>query len=102
MIRRMFWALLGLGFGLVLGMRVLRKLDRITEAVKPGAVAERTGRKVGSTSSRLRTALEAGRDHAQLRETELRQRYGVPSLLEIAPIERDARDTTTNTDANEA
>jgi hypothetical protein len=34
----------------------------------------------------------------------VRQSYGsvTPSLLEIAQIERDARDTTTNTDANEA
>ncbi len=101
MIRRMFWALLGLGFGLVLGMRVLRKVDRITEAAKPGAVAERTGRKVGSTTSRVRSALEAGRDHAQLREAELRGRYGVPSLSDLAKHDSSTPDIDIDTDSRE-
>ncbi len=98
MIRRTFWALLGLGFGLVLGMRVLRKVDAITEAATPGAVAERAGRRVGSSTSRFKAALEAGRDHAQLREAEMRERYGVPSMRDIAQL---GRDDAPDTDATE-
>ena len=84
MIRRLFWALLGLGLGIVLGVRVVRQVDRVTDAARPGSVAERTGRRVGSTSTRVSRAVAAGREHARQREGELRARYGVPTLEDLA------------------
>jgi hypothetical protein len=83
-IRRLFWALLGLGLGIVLGVRVVREIDRFSEAARPGAVAERTGRRVGTTSARVQRAVEVGRAHARSSERELRARYGVPTLEDIA------------------
>lgn len=91
MIRRLFWALLGLGAGVMVGARVVRQVDRVTEAAKPGAVAERTGRRVGGFQARLGHALAAGRDHARQRERELRAAYAVPTLEEIARSGADAR-----------
>ena len=80
MIRRLFWLLLGL----VLGMWVLRRFDEAARAARPGAVAERTGRRVGSGRARWSDAVAAGRDAARAREHELRTRYGVPNLLDLA------------------
>ena len=80
MIRRLFWMLLGL----VLGVWLLRKVDQVTEASRPGTVAERTGRRVGSGRARWSDAVAVGRDAARTRERELRDRYAVPSLLDLA------------------
>jgi len=91
-IRRLFWILLGM----LLGVWVLRRLDRVTQATRPGTVAERTGRRVGGTQARWQDAVAAGRDAARTREHELRDRYGVPSLLDLAALERD--DDTPDTD----
>lgn len=83
MIRRLFWMLVGL----VLGVAALRRLEALTEATRPANVASRTGRRVGGTQARWRDAVAAGRDAAQQRETELRTRYGVPSLLDLAAMD---------------
>ncbi len=91
MIRRLFWALLGLGLGIVLGVRVVRQVDRVQAAARPDAVAERAGRRVGGAQSRLERALAAGRAHARASERELRDRYGVPTLADLAALPtRDA------------
>lgn len=92
MIRRLFWTLFGLGLGLVLGIRILREVDRVTEAAKPGAVAERAGRRVGGAQARWRDALAEGRVAAQQRELELRQRFGVPALIDLAALEDEGPD----------
>lgn len=88
MIRRLFWILLGM----LLGVWVLRRIDQVTHAARPGTVAERTGRRVGGTQARWHDAVAAGRDAARAREHELRDRYGVPSLLDLAALERDGTD----------
>lgn len=90
MIRRLFWILLGV----LLGVWVLRRLDAFTQASRPGAVAQRTGRRVGGTQARLRDAVAAGRDAAREHEHDLRGRYSVPSLLDLAALERDDDDDT--------
>ena len=83
MIRRLFWVLLGL----VLGVWAVRKVEEVTEAARPGTVAARTGRRVGGTQARWRDAVAAGRDAARAREAELRSRYDVPSLLDLAALD---------------
>ena len=76
--------------GLVLGVLALRKLDELAEASRPGTVAERTGRRVGGTRARWRDAVAAGRDAARERESALRDRYGVPTLVDLAGLDDDA------------
>ena len=88
MIRRLFWMLVGL----VLGLAAVRKVEQLTASSRPSAVAERTGRRVGGTQARWRDAVAAGRDAARERETELRTRYGVPSLLDLAAMDDAAGD----------
>ena len=85
MIRRLFWLVLGV----VLGITALRKLEEFTEATRPGTVAARTGRRVGGTQARWKGAVAAGRDAKRAREAELRARYGVPSLLDLATMDGD-------------
>lgn len=89
MIRRLFWGLLGLGAGVVLGGRLVRQVDRVSGAARPGAMAERAGRGVGSASGRLARAVEAGRAHARQRERELRDAYGIPTIAEVAELGGD-------------
>ncbi len=85
MIRRLFWMLLGL----VLGMWALRRLERLTQASRPTNVAASTGRRVGGTQARVRDAVATGRDAARTREQQLRSRYDVPSLLDLADHDPD-------------
>lgn len=86
MIRRLFWILLGL----VLGVWAVRKAEQLTEAARPGTVAARTGRRVGGTQARWQDAVAAGRDAKRQREAELRGRYDVPSLLDLAGLDDEA------------
>lgn len=86
MIRRLFWALLGLGLGVVLGVRVVRRLDHVADSARPTTVAERAGRRVGGTRSRWQDAVAAGRSHARASERELRARYDVPTLGDLADL----------------
>ena len=73
MIRRPFFALVGLGVGVTLGMWTARRLDQARQAMAPGQVAARAG----AVNGRLAAALAEGRQAAALRESELRAAYGV-------------------------
>lgn len=86
MIRRLFWILLGL----VLGVWAVRKAEELAEAARPGTVAARTGRRVGGTQARWQDAVTAGRDAKRQREAELRSRYEVPSLLDLAGLDDES------------
>lgn len=92
MIRRLFWLALGLGFGLVLGLRVLRTVERVTESTDPGKVANRAGRAAGNLQSRLRTAAAEGASAARAQEAVLRDRFGVPTLGELVEEAGDGPD----------
>ena len=73
MIRRPFFALVGLGLGVTLGMWTARRLDQARQAMAPGQVAARAG----AVNGRLAAALAEGRQAATVREAELRAAYGV-------------------------
>lgn|GEM_PF-1701389 len=84
MIRRLFWALLGLGLGLVLGMRVVRFVDQTTDRARPTTLARDAGRTAGSWQARVSDAVAVGREAAAEREAAMRARWGVPTLDEAA------------------
>jgi len=83
-IRRLFWALLGLGLGLVLGMRVVRFVDQTTDRARPTTLARDAGRTAGSWQARVSDAVAVGREAAAEREAAMRARWGVPTLDEAA------------------
>lgn len=75
MIRRPFYAMVGLGVGITLGVWAVRRVDRAREAMSPGQVAARANLQAGVLSQRIATAVAAGRAAAQTHEAELRAVY---------------------------
>ena len=70
MFKRLFFAMLGLGGGIALGVLGMRKLDRTQKALAPSAIA-------GSVGGRLSRAIEAGREAMALTEAQLRAEHGL-------------------------
>jgi hypothetical protein len=81
-IRRIFWLFFGLGFGLLLGAFVVKRMNEATKAVAPSNLATQAGRAAGSLTQRMQVAMEEGRRAAQAREAELRATYDVPTIRE--------------------
>ena len=70
MFKRLFFAMLGLGGGLALGVLAMRKLDRTQKALAPSALADSLG-------ARVSAALDAGRAAMAAKEAELRAEHGI-------------------------
>lgn len=70
MFKRLFFAMLGLGGGVALGVMGMRKLEATQKALAPSAIA-------GSVSGRIGAALEAGRAAMAAKEAELRAEHGI-------------------------
>jgi hypothetical protein len=76
-IKRPFFAFLGFGAGIALGVWAVRRMDQAREAIAPQAVASRASAHAGALGERLQQAVAAGRAAAQAREAELRSAYGI-------------------------
>lgn len=70
MFKRLFFAMLGLGGGLALGVLAMRKVERTQKALAPGAIVDAVG-------GRIRAAVEAGRAAMAAKEAELRAEHGI-------------------------
>jgi hypothetical protein len=73
--KRLFFAMLGLGVGLLVGTWVVRKAEHTQAKYTPGAVGSAAAGKAGTAGSRLSAALTEGRRAASQREAELRAVY---------------------------
>jgi hypothetical protein len=71
----MFFAVVGLGAGVAVGVWAIRKLERTSRQLAPDAVVARAGERASGMGARLSDALEAGRQAAAAREAELRASY---------------------------
>ncbi|MFP4311056.1 MAG: hypothetical protein ACLFS9_03625 [Nitriliruptoraceae bacterium] len=78
--KRLFTLTLGLGAGVVVGVSLVRRLDRAQQAVQPSTLAGNAGRAAAGLGNRLQAALAEGRVAAAEREADLRSRFDVPSL----------------------
>jgi hypothetical protein len=70
--RRAFWILLGVGAGAVIGVSVVRAVNRTKRRMNPATIARNAGERSGAFAERVRDALDAGRDEMLRREAELR------------------------------
>jgi hypothetical protein len=71
MFKRLFFAMVGLGGGLALGVYAVRKIEATQRALAPDQVAGAIGRRVTA-------ALDAGRAAMAAKEAELRAEHGIP------------------------
>ena len=72
MFKRLFFALFGLGFGVVLGALFARKVQR---ALSPDHVARAAATRANAAAGRVGEAVRAGRRAAAEAEAELRERF---------------------------
>lgn len=75
MFSRMFFAVVGLGAGVAVGVWAIRKVESASQQLAPDALAARAGRRASSLGERLNAALEAGQQAAAAREEQLRAEY---------------------------
>jgi hypothetical protein len=82
MVKRPFFALLGLGAGVVLGVWGVRTLERTSRRLRPDGLADAAGAQARSLAARLGAAVQAGREAAAEKERELRAMHRV---IDTAP-----------------
>lgn len=75
MFKRVFFMLLGIGLGLMLGGWAVRRLERTTESLRPEQLASAAGRRASGLGGRVREAVAAGRVAATAKEEELRASF---------------------------
>ena len=75
MFSRMFFAAVGLGAGVAVGIWTIRKLERTSKQLAPDAIVARAGERASGLGARLSDALQAGRQAAEAKEAELRAEY---------------------------
>jgi hypothetical protein len=77
MFKRLFFATVGLGAGVALGVWAVRKIDEAQAKLTPDHAARVTAARAAGVRARLAGALEAGRFAAAQKEAELRAVYRV-------------------------
>jgi hypothetical protein len=75
--KRLFFAMLGLGGGLVLGAMAVRKAEEARRKMTPAHLADVAGQRAVGLRDRIDLALAAGREAALAKEAELRAVYRV-------------------------
>lgn len=76
--RRVFWGLVGVGLGVVVGAQVVRWANKTKARYSPPNVAREAGGKLASLVERARDAVAAGAEEMAAREAELRHELGLP------------------------
>lgn len=77
MIRRPFYAMLGLGAGIALGIIGMRRLQEAQRKLSPQALVRGAGERAGSLRERVTLAITEARAAAAEKEAELRGLYKV-------------------------
>jgi hypothetical protein len=77
MFKRLFFAMIGLGAGVTLGIWAVRKAEEAQRKLTPGHIAGVAGARAGSLRERIDIALAQGREAAVAKEAELRAVYRV-------------------------
>jgi hypothetical protein len=77
-VKRLFWGMLGVGFGAVVGAGTVRWASRTAEKLTPASLGQRSLDAAGDWRQRLSAALDEGREAMAAREAELRALYAEP------------------------
>ena len=72
MFSRMFFAAVGLGAGVAVGIWTLRKLERTAQQLSPDALAARAGERASGLGARLQSGVEGGRVAGEQKEAKRR------------------------------
>ncbi|MFO8074890.1 MAG: hypothetical protein R6T85_02085 [Egibacteraceae bacterium] len=75
MFKRAFFAMLGLGAGVTIGVWAMRRLDEAQRKLTPEELARSAQGRATAVGSRLSEAYAVGREAAAERESELRAVY---------------------------
>jgi hypothetical protein len=76
--KRLFWALVGLGLGAVVGIQVARWASKTKQRYSPQNIARETAGSLQGVGQRIRDAIEAGLEEMAEREVEIRAEFGLP------------------------
>lgn len=76
--RRIFWGVVGLGAGAVIGVAVVRWAGKTKQRYAPPNLAREAGAAAAGFFDRLREAIDAGRDEMARAEAEIRADLGLP------------------------
>lgn len=76
--KRLFWGMLGVGFGAVVGAGTVRWASRTAERLAPASLGRRSLDLADDWRRRLTVALDEGRAAMEAREAELRALYAEP------------------------
>jgi hypothetical protein len=77
-VRRVFWGMVGVGFGAVVGASAVRWASRTAERLTPTSLGQRSLDVASDWRRRLAAAVEEGRAAMAAREAELRALYAGP------------------------
>ncbi|MHB8512526.1 MAG: hypothetical protein ACYDCC_10120 [Actinomycetota bacterium] len=70
--KRVFWAVVGVGIGAVIGVSVVRTVNRTKQRMAPSNIAKQGALRSGAFMDRLREAIDEGRKEMIQKEAELR------------------------------
>jgi hypothetical protein len=76
-VRRVFWSMLGIGIGAVVGVAAVRWAGRTKQRLSPPNLAREASSAGAALADRFRDAVEEGRIAMEEREAELRAELGL-------------------------
>ena len=78
MIRRLFWAIVGIGLGAVVGAQVVRWANRTKQRYSPPNIARQAGGRIAGLKDRLMDAVAEGAAEMARAEAEIRTELDLP------------------------
>ena len=76
--RRIFWGLVGVGLGVVVGAQVVRWANRMKAKYSPPNLAREAGGKIAGFADRVRETVQLGLEEMDQAEAEIRAELGLP------------------------
>lgn len=76
--RRIFWAMLGIGLGAVVGAMIVRWANRTKAKYAPPNIAREAGGRLAAFADRIRETVELGLQEMDQAEAEIRADLGLP------------------------
>lgn len=78
MIRRIFWGVVGIGLGAVVGAQVVRWANRTKQRYSPPNIAKRAGGRLETLVERVKDAVAEGAAEMARAEAEIRTELDLP------------------------